>query len=188
MNEAVKLEQVKKSCKTTAKVAKIFMIIIIVLAAICLAGAILCYVYRNQINTGIREALADENSNITVDFDTNLSFGSFSNLSFDLEEMEKAGEYGELCTLYCSLGTVALIFTAVVLGFVHRIFETINESETPFTEEVNKKLKTFFIVGTVLSVLTLGLGIGALIGLCCWCLYTIFEYGYVLQKQIDETL
>ena len=85
--EMTKLENVKKSCKTTAKVAKIFMIIIIVLAAICLAGAILCYVYRNQINTGISEALADENSNITVDFDTNLSFGSFSNLSFDLEEM-----------------------------------------------------------------------------------------------------
>lgn len=187
MNESVKLEQVKKSCKTTAKVAKVVKIIMIVFAVCCLAGSITCFVLNNQINEGIAQAMADENSQVTFNVE-DIKIDGLLTFTFKADELEEEGQYGMLSSIYCATAMVILIFMAVIFGILQGMFETIVESETPFSAVVVTKLKNFFIALSILIALLTGLGIGAFTGLVGWCLYNLFEYGYILQQQIDETL
>ena len=50
------------------------------------------------------------------------------------------------------------------------------------------RLKTSFIILTVVVVIFVGLGAGVIAGLLLWCIYSILDYGKVLQTEVDETL
>ena len=60
--------------------------------------------------------------------------------------------------------------------------------ETPFSESVMGRLKTSFIIMTVVLTLFVGIGPGVIGGLFMWCVYSILDYGKVLQTEVDETL
>ena len=54
MNEQkMKLDKVKKSCRTTRKVVNVFKVLFIVCAVVCFLGAALCGGFRKQIDRGI---------------------------------------------------------------------------------------------------------------------------------------
>ena len=192
MNESIKLEKVKKSCNTTAKIAKICKIIMIVLAAISMMGSIVCFVYQNQIDEGMEQItsgnVVDKNGGMIVWDVDELEFDGMFDISFSTDELLGNGEYGLLSALYCLVGMIVLVIAAVMFGIIQKIFDTIKKSETPFSDEVLNKLKVLFIVATVFMGITIRIGFGVFTGLICWCIYNIFEYGYVIQKQIDETL
>lgn len=82
---------------------------------------------------------------------------------------------------------VMLICTAVTLHFLGKVFKEMRESYSPFQTDVIKNLKVVFVMVTLL-VLSSSLGIGLLVGLSCWCVIHIFEYGCELQRMSDETL
>ena len=67
------------------------------------------------------------------------------------------------------------------------VFTTIENSETPFNENVLNKVK---IAGILVTILTFAksLGIAVKVGLSFWCVYCILDYGVELQKNEDETL
>ncbi|MCR5373846.1 MAG: hypothetical protein K6E39_00565 [Lachnospiraceae bacterium] len=136
------------------------------------------------VKRAIEEAIADEsgiNSRIHLD-------GVFE------------GEYGPeavgVLNAYVRWGTFAgLIFAAgmccvvaVIFWLVEGIFKKIKESDSPFTEEILKKLRIVFIVISILALLTNGIWSGAIVGLLCWAVYCIIDYGYALQSEVDETL
>ena len=41
---------------------------------------------------------------------------------------------------------------------------------------------------TVILVVFVGVGPGVIGGLLCWCIYSILEYGKLLQTEVDEIL
>ena len=76
---------------------------------------------------------------------------------------------------------------AVFLLIVGKVFEELKNSDTPFTESIQKKLKITAILVT-LMVMTESLGMAAIVALGFWCVYSVFGYGIELQKNEDETL
>ena len=66
--------------------------------------------------------------------------------------------------------------------------EKLENSDTPFDESIMKKIKTVFGLITIVVFFSVGLGAAVLVGVGFWSMYCILDYGYVLQKEADETL
>ena len=187
MNESIKLEKVKKSFSVTSKVVKICKIIFIVAAVLCLAGGIACMTMYDTINTGVINLVGIENPGDEIIIEP-FEYDGLFEYTFKFDEWQEAGEYGYIATAYCFIGFAITLVATIFFHIIEKIFKVINESETPFCEAVVKKLRTLFIVITILAAILSGIGTAVFMGLFCWCVYTIFDYGYVIQKQVDETL
>jgi len=110
------------------------------------------------------------------------------------------GEYGEdavdLLNAFTRIGMVlGMIFAAIFAGIaaviwwlIERIFKEIKESDSPFTESILKKLRMVFIIISILPLFTNGIGAAIITALICWAIYSIIDYGYALQSEVDETL
>lgn len=89
---------------------------------------------------------------------------------------------------------VELVQTLVEIGLsqallylTSSLFRRIRTSETPFTPEVIKKLKTMGIMLGVIIAVDNGY-MGVVIGFVVYAIALIFQYGGELQQQVDETL
>ena len=71
---------------------------------------------------------------------------------------------------------------------LYSVFDIIGKEDSPFTQRVLKKLLFALIVIDIVIAFTAGLGTAAVAGLVTWALYTIMDYGRLLQTQSDETL
>lgn len=87
----------------------------------------------------------------------------------------------------CFVGGVMLILIIVMLVYLKKVFSKIAESETPFTKAILGDLKIMFVIIAILC-LENSILLGIIIGFVLLCLYKIFEYGCMLQKESDETL
>lgn len=187
--EEMKLEKVKKSCNVTTKVSQVLETILIVGAILCFVGAACCFGFKDDINAGIAESIVmSEDFANSLDFSNQTEFGGLIRFGFDASDMLAEGNYGMVSAIYCLLGGVVCGMVAAVFDIIRRIFKTIKASETPFDEAVLKKIKVLFIVISVEILLMVGLGVAAIVALICWSIYNILDYGFTLQKQIDETL
>lgn len=184
--QELKLEQVKKSCNAAKKVAKVFKIIMIVFAVLCFISAIGLFAFKSQINESAR--LANEINPGTVSIDRMEIQSSVFHFGFDAEQMEADGDFAEAGVIACIMGTVLLSIFAVIFGLIQKIFVTIEEEDSPFTQKVLSTIKKLFIAIAIIIGLEVGIGIGLFLGLFFWCLYCIMDYGFALQKEIDETL
>lgn len=187
MNETVKLVKVRKSCKITATVARIFKIILTVVAVLCLVGGIICFVVRNDIDAGMADSL-NKNGNVAFLNIDNIEVNGLISFTFDLEKLANEGKYAMVSIISCLIGFAYSLFIAIIFGIAESIFKAVIKNETPFDENVIKKMKVFFIVLTAVILVFSGIGGGVFTGLFCWSIYTIFDYGYEIQKEVDETL
>lgn len=176
-----KLKKVKASCKTAQKVTKIFMSLTVVGSVLCIAGAAGLFLFREQINP----ALAAQSANITF---SDVSIDGILHFDFDVSELITEGLYAQAMAIYCSFAAIVCGFVAFLFGTLRRIFSVLEESESPFSEEVLGKLKAVFILFTVITALFEGIGIAILAGISFWCIYCILDYGTALQTEVDETL
>ena len=107
----------------------------------------------------------------------------------------------------CLLASLALIMTIVTITFVEKLCKAFRDCESPFEENVIKKMqnlaislipwsiissitnsvKDSFLNGGVSVSLTVDLGV-VLVVLIVLVLVYIFKYGAVLQQESDETL
>lgn len=192
--EAIKLENVKKSCKITAKVSQVLEIIMIVCTTLLLVFAVFCFATREEIDNGMiemqqsNEASANDLNATFADFGKEFKVGGGVFVAFDTTKMIEDGEYGKVSGIYCLMGAVLCLMFTAVFDILRRIFKEINISETPFEENVLKKIKRLFIIICIEIFIMVGLGAAALTALVCWSIYNILDYGYTLQKQYDETL
>lgn len=190
--QEIKLANVKKSCSTTGKVAKVLGILMAVIAVVMLA----C---KSNINSSIK---TEEVSGKVVAY----VFSENGTELFSLEQVEDMGKHGILgmfnvvgILMYKGMAAEALAVTffstavtiAILAGIfiiIMKVFKLIENSDSPFNGDVMKKLKTAFIIITVYTLFAVGLGAAALAGVVFWSMYCILDYGYVLQKESDETL
>ena len=167
------------------------------------------------------DILSDENSKITPpenqEFEAELKFfdQSYSSAKIHSEGNTKVMEAKSSTFEYRSSDlVVVLIFltlfvasVAAALFMLKRLFVVLTSCESPFCEELVKKMKAFAVsllpvalfasIGQTLSTAFLsggrdtGISIqwGVLIAFAViMCLVTVFKYGVQLQKESDETL
>lgn len=184
--QELKLEKVRKSCNTARKIAKVFKIIMIVATVMCLVAAGCLFAFRGQLNDEIKSVNEIKPGTVTID-DMDFQTGFF-HYEKDINEIIANGTYAESFAEICLMGAIAVAVFAVIFALIEKIFVTIDEEESPFTEKVLKTVKKLFIGIAVIMGLEVGIGLGLFLGLFFWCLYCILDYGFALQKEIDETL
>ena len=179
-----KIAAIKKSAKITATVVKVLRIIAIVGACICLVSGIVCLAMQG--NADNMEVLY-ENGNIRIL--SPISDGSFvfSNGGFEFLKGLHIDNLMVLAGLNCFCGAALLAVIAVVFLIIGRVFSEIKDSDTPFTESIQKRIRFAGILVTILVAME-SIGTAVIVGLSLWCVYCIFGYGMELQKAEDETL
>lgn len=185
MNEQnKKLDIIKKRCNTSIKVIKILQIFAIIGIIGSLIGAICCFTMKDTINKGIAESIAAGNTEIE---DVKIS-GGLLEFTINYEEFYKDGNYATPAAINCVIATTITSLVYYLLALFKKIFENLVKEDNPFSDKILNNLKICFIVITVILVLFVGIGPGVIAGLLGWCIYSIFEYGRVLQIEVDESL
>lgn len=179
--QEIKLQKVKKSCSTARKITKGITILLLAAAIICVGAAIGSYVFRDTINP----VLAANQHNLVFE---NMNIGGLVDFDAYVVEMAQNGSYVEALITVCVYGGINCLFLAFVFGSISKVFKSMEISESPFSEDVLKKLKRSFIVLAILTGLVVGVGTGLLLALFLWCIYCILEYGAALQVEVDETI
>lgn len=189
--ENEKLQKIKKASGVTAKVLKVFEWILIVSAAI--TALVIVYMMFNK--DAIRESFAQQLTvkgadGLVIDrelsFNTRVVIGSFS-MDNPLVKVFDFTDYFVIAVSDAILAILMLAFAFFVIYEIRSIFVYLKENDTPFVPGILKKIK---VIGIIVSILALfeSLGSGAIAALVFWCVYAIFDYGIILQKNQDETL
>lgn len=182
MNEQIiKLEKVKKSCKTAKKITKVITMFLIAVIILCIVGAILCFGFKDSINL----AMAKQSENLTF---SNVDIGGILRFSVDISGLMAEGKYAEISGIYCIISVIICVICAMVFGILSKVFAFLENSDTPFSETVLKKMKLTFILLVAIMALLIGIGMAAVIGLYFWCIYCILDYGIMLQIEVDDTI
>ena len=179
-----KLEVMKSRCRTSAKVVGILRIFGIIGMVGSLVGAIMCFAQKEVVNKQIAEQVAS--GTLTVE---SLKLGG-SGISFvvDYAKAFQEGNYAGPMIISCIVAVVICAAVTVILTLFKKIFTDLSMEETPFSDSVMGRLKTSFIIMVVILALFVGIGPGVVGGLFMWCIYSILDYGKVLQTEVDETL
>lgn len=184
--QELKLQKVRKSCSTAKKVAKVFKTLMIVAAVFCVVGAGILFAFKDKVNDAAKAANEARPGSVSIDkMDFNTGIFSYE---LDEEDIEARGAYAEASAAMCVFGGIMTAIFAVIFGLIQKIFVTIEEEDSPFTQKVLTTIKKLFIGIAVIMGLEVGIGLGLFLGLFFWCLYCIMDYGFALQKEIDETL
>lgn len=181
----MKLEKVKKSVGTTAKVLKVLRTIMIVCMIIAIVGSVICFALHEKIDAAVAEQIAQNGG--SFDFDE-LEIGGILRVDSSIQEVADQGYYGYAIGATCIYGAVVCLIFAIFFKIFGKIFNLIQASETPFEKTIMDKLKKSFIGLVVITVVFLDPGIAVIMALVLWCVYTILDYGCALQQQSDETL
>ena len=182
-----KLELLKKRCKTSEKVITVLQVIALIGIVGALVGAISCFMFKDTINQAMAEQIAAGTATVE-DFKISTGTSGLFIFKIDYEEFFKVGNYATPLAINCVIATVITSLCFYLLSIFKTIFRNLIKEDNPFSDTILKGLKACFIVVTVLLVLFVGFGPGVVGGLLCWCIYSILEYGRVLQTEIDETL
>jgi len=193
--ENIKLKEVKKSCGAVRKVAVILTIILIVGCVASAIGSIAIFSMGNEFDTIVQEA---EEKGVIDEGSIGKSKGLIKIDSFDIENIETDSAWlrekldeAPMSIIYGSYTiTVSIIMAvlAVVMSIISKSFKIMEEEDSPFTDKVIKRMTITMIILSVIIGCTAGTGFGILMGFMTWAVYTILDYGKVLQIQSDETL
>lgn len=171
------LSNVKKSCQTTAKILGIISFIVTFLMVCSFVFAGVCFVFHSGI-----DQVLEKSPDIANNISTSITVFGIDMLFSGTEKFAlRIGAAGIACGL-------ALVFLKIAIVSLRKIFSTILNSESPFSEDVISTLKTSFVLITVFVALSTGIILALIIGIFLWCIYTIFQYGCDLQKEVDETI
>ncbi len=201
--ENIKLARIKKSCKVAGIVTRVAFIMCIVGCVILIIAGIITLANRNNMEPAIAHAIEQNeelsigqpagNVNVylaridpsTMKLIENLKLrSSIPAWQKNLDETPYAFSLG-LMMISMSFGVAILAFA---LFQIHSVFDIIQKEDTPFSEKVLKKLLIALIIVDVIVALTTGFGQAAIGALIIWAIYSIMDYGRVLQIQSDETL
>ena len=149
-----------------------------------LVGAIIVFLQKENVNQQAAEAV--KAGTLTVD-DLRIG-GPGLHFMIDYSGAFEAGNYAVPIIISCVTAAVICVVTVVLLTLFKRIFTELTREETPFSDTVMGRLKTCFIIMAVILAIFVGLGVGIIGGLFMWCIYSILDYGKVLQTEVDETL
>ena len=201
MNEEKKLENIKKSCKGAKIVSKISFILLIVGTVLTLFSGIYLLAERKSMDEKIIEA-SQSGKKMNVQLKAGpIVLGEIKDGEFIAKEKVESSNpslnaYFEansdspslLLGFYALLIGIILAFASVAFYFITSIFDIIIKEGNPFTGKVIKRTLIAMIILTLIVGSNAGLAFGVLLGFLTWVIYTILDYGRVLQIQSDETL
>ena len=177
-----RIEEIKRSASVTAKVLHVIRIITTVAAIIALVSGIICLSAQNVSD----DHVIFDNGNFRI-----LSpVGEESMINghgFAFIDALNIKNFMLWAALNCFVAAAFVAIVTVVIALIRKMFIEIRDSETPFNENVRKRLKFTGILVTIIVFME-SVGIAAVVALSFWCLYCIFGYGMELQKNEDETL
>ncbi len=181
-----KIDAIRKSASVTEKVLNVIRIILTVGAIIAAVGGIIC-LCKQDMDAG--SVLYDNGkvrilSPVSVE---DLSQAEVSADGFDFINDLKIENVMIWAGINCLTAAALIAIVTVVIVLIRKMFIELRDSDTPFTESVQKRLKITGILVTVVVFMN-SVGMAAIVALSFWCLYCIFGYGVELQKNEDETL
>lgn len=194
--EKIKLEKVKKSCGAVRKVAVILTIILIVGCVMSAISSVAIFSMGNEFDTMVHQA--EEKGVIDDGVTVGKSFSLIKIDNYDIDNVETDSAWlrekldnAPLSIIY-GIYTITIAVTtgllAVAMSIISKSFKIIEEEDSPFTDKVIKKMTLAMIILSVLIACTTNTAFGILMGFLTWAIYTILDYGKVLQIQSDETL
>ncbi len=199
--ENQKISKIKSSCNAVAIVTRIFLIIVIVGLVITLIAGVVIIANGEKLDPIMEESLSDTGS-----FDVTQQVGPLNlhlvNISSDdltdglklessipgMQEYLDEAPYSFSIGLILLVAAFSLIVSAFILFMLSSAFTIIQKADSPFTDTVIKRLMAALISIDVVMAFSLGVGFGVIGALITWAVYTIMDYGRLLQTQSDETL
>lgn len=199
--ESKKLKNIRTSCKAAKIVSRIILIALIVAAVLSIVSGIVLLANRKNMDEKILQAAASgQKINVDMKFGP-FVFGRFVDGEFIATEKidsdvpalkayfeENADSPSLFLGFYITLMSSVFIVSAVAFFFITSVFDIVVKEGNPFTGKVIKRTLIAMIILTVIVGSNGGLGFGILMGFLTWVIYTILDYGRVLQIQSDETL
>ena len=199
--ESKKLKNIRTSCKAAKIVSKIIMIALIVAAVLSIVSGIVLLANRKNMDEKILQAAASgQKINVDMKFGP-FVFGRFVDGEFIATEKidsdvpalkayfeENADSPSLFLGFYITLMSSIFIVSAVAFFFITSVFDIVVKEGNPFTGKVIKRTLIAMIILTLIVGSNGGLVFGILMGFLTWVIYTILDYGRVLQIQSDETL
>ena len=199
--ESKKLKNIRTSCKAAKIVSRIILIALIVAAVLSIVSGIVLLANRKNMDEKILQAAASgQKINVDMKFGP-FVFGRFVDGEFIATEKidsdvpalkayfeENADSPSLFLGFYITLMSSVFIVSAVAFFFITSVFDIVVKEGNPFTGKVIKRTLIAMIILTLIVGSNGGLGFGILMGFLTWVIYTILDYGRVLQIQSDETL
>ena len=197
MNEEnVKLAKIKKSCKTGKLISTILCIVAIAGCVLSLIGGISILAMGRNFDNAVEQAIEDGtittgSNNIGAVRAVNIDLGNVSSLHSDIPAIQEAIDdhpYSIMYGSYVLAVSLITVITAVMMKLISSVFALIEKEDTPFNDNVIKRVTIVMIVISGFLLMTSGAALGILSGLVTWAVHTILDYGKTLQIQSDETL
>lgn len=113
------------------------------------------------------------------------------NITNKVNEFEEGMQsINEIKATNSSMTVIKFVMTCLILNHLIKILKSTIEKETPFTEDNIKYMKKIDIYALINWVVTTPfvINVGLIYVLVISTITYIFEYGYQLQQQSDETL
>lgn len=182
-------EKLVKLSKGISKAMHVIKIIMIVGMIICAVSAIICLIgYGLKWPERIYE-LYPNIKDVTIDYGN-----KFYNITFKekvlVGDLYEAGILNKVM-LGFSLNCVVGIFQCLILFFVLKLlkplFDSISNSESPFTYDILRKLKISFVLVTIMVFLESAFLALIVAGILA-CIYFIYAYGVKMQEDEDMML
>ncbi|SCY38071.1 hypothetical protein SAMN02910292_01526 [Lachnospiraceae bacterium XBB2008] len=195
MNENAKLESIKRSCSVGETVANIFCIIAIVGCVLALVSG--CVILKMGREFDDKIAVLEETGKVSFS-DTiggyqimGINLGDASSIESDIPAVQEALKDHPYC-IECTMALFGIAIMTAILAVMAKlagsVFKMIRKEDNPFTDKVINRVVIVLIVFSAILFLTSGIGKGILCGILTWVVYTILDYGRMLQIQSDETL
>lgn len=189
--ENEKLSRVRKSFKTAKIVGRITEIILIVAFLMLLVTGIVLIANSKRFN----EKLA-EDATVSIDVPlTDLKDGKVdlsNTFESDVPAVQKMIDENNVAAFFglFFIGLSLIFpFLAAIMHFFAGACKDILEDNTPFSKRARKKILVAMILLTVgVSLTKGGIASGVVLAIVTWCIYTILDYGALLQLESDETL
>lgn len=191
MNEDLKLEKIRKSCKTGKIITTILLIAAIVGFMVALILGISILNMGPQFDKAVKDSGGSLEAGAYSYSLVNVDVSDFSGVSSDNPAIQARIDESPMSVAFgVYLLVIALLvgLIALVLGAVLATFKKVEKAETPFCKPVKKQVVITLIIAAVAIGATIGVGFGLVVGIVTWLVSAIMDYGISLQQQYDETL
>ena len=190
-----KLSRIKKSCHAGKIVSNIMCIIAIIGLVASIAGSVIIFGMGKKFDDEVAKA---QDANIVSTeskmfaskmFDINL--GDPASVHSDIKAVQDlidAHPYSTVYGFFLAVSAVTLLIVVVLMKMVNRVFALIEESDSPFTSQIIKRVTVVLVMTSVILLMTGGVAMGGLGIIVTWAVRSIMDYGKTLQIQSDETL
>ncbi len=174
--ENEKIARIKKAAGFTAKVLNVGKYILIAVIVVSFIAGIGAMIVKD-------EALAGSTVRMRIPF----LFGFTDDGSSGVPKWLNITNPNVQAGLGAMEVAVVAAFMLALMVVLRRTFLEIEKSDTPFREDLLRRIRITGILVTLL-VLRYSIANAVIVGLTAWCVYCIFDYGIELQRNEDETL